>query len=406
VTTAREKARSSSSLREEMVAALERTEAIRSRSVRHAFRAVPRELFVPEIVARDGLPGIYRPELALATASDSRGVAISSSSAPQIMALMLEALQLRAGQRVLEVGTGTGYNAALLASLVGEGGQVISVDIEAAFARRARRALQQAGYRCRVVVGDGREGWSAGAPYDRIIVTASNDQVPQAWRDQLVEGGVVELPLRLTSALTPQLIVALRREGDLLRSVAVIPGVFMALRPRGGADSPIDFGPALRAWTSSSGRPTMLAALEGEVLSKLSPTAHRRLLALLLGDSRRLRSLPAASAHGLIMFLNLSGIPNMARVSACGRLGVAILGPLGRSIAGVTWAAGQPGRVEAWGDEPAQRLLFRHIQRWERLGSPTLQDLQLTVSYGTKKKVGPWRTLQGHGSIVAIDWAT
>ncbi len=88
-------------------------------SVRKAFQAVPRELFVPEIVTRDGLAAIYRPELPLATATDSRGVAISSSSAPEIMALMLEALGLRPGQRVLEVGTRCGNGPRQLGSLPG-----------------------------------------------------------------------------------------------------------------------------------------------------------------------------------------------------------------------------------------------------------------------------------------------
>jgi protein-L-isoaspartate(D-aspartate) O-methyltransferase len=94
-------AASSASLRKAMVATLERTGAVRTRSVRRAFLAVPRELFVPEIVARDGLAAIYRPELALATATDSRGMAISSSSAPMIMAPMLEALHLHPGPGVL-----------------------------------------------------------------------------------------------------------------------------------------------------------------------------------------------------------------------------------------------------------------------------------------------------------------
>lgn len=71
-----------------MIESLDRMGAIRSRSVRRVFQSVPRELFVPEIAARDGLAAIYRPEVALATATDSRGTPISSSSAPVIMALM------------------------------------------------------------------------------------------------------------------------------------------------------------------------------------------------------------------------------------------------------------------------------------------------------------------------------
>jgi len=104
---------------------------------------------------------------------------------------------------------------------------VTSVDIEAAFVRRAKRALVAGGYSCRVVVGDGRQGWAAGAPYDRIIVTAASDGIPSAWRDQLVDGGLVQLPLRLTSAVLPQAIATFRREGETLRSVAILSGAFM-----------------------------------------------------------------------------------------------------------------------------------------------------------------------------------
>ena len=97
---------------------LERMGAIRTRPVRRAFQTVPRELFVPEIATRDGLAAVYRHEVALATATDSRGTPISSSSATVIMALMLEDLDIHPGHRVLEIGAGTGYNAALLKSLL------------------------------------------------------------------------------------------------------------------------------------------------------------------------------------------------------------------------------------------------------------------------------------------------
>ena len=225
--------RSSTSLRKELIETLDRMGALRSRSVRGAFRTVPRELFVPEIAARDGLTAVYRPEVALATATDSRGTPISSSSAPVIMALMLEDLDIRPGHRVLEIGAGTGYNAALLRTLVGPQGRVTSLDIEAAFVRRAKRALATGGYPCRVVQGDGREGWAAGAPYDRIIVTAASDGIPLAWRNQLVDGGLVQLPLRLTSGVLPQVVATFRREKETLRSVAILSGAFMVLRDSG-----------------------------------------------------------------------------------------------------------------------------------------------------------------------------
>ncbi len=185
--------RSSKRLRRELVERLERDGSLTDAAVRKAFLAVPRERFVPETVARDGLEAVYRNQVILTT-RDERGMWTSSSSQPSIMASMLERLELCEGQRVLEVGAGTGYNGALLAELVGPGGRVVSVELEPLTARGARRAL--AGFApVKVVEGDGRQGFERGAPYDRIIVTASGAEVPSALFEQLVEGGLLELPL-------------------------------------------------------------------------------------------------------------------------------------------------------------------------------------------------------------------
>ena len=397
-------AQSSTSLRRGMVASLERAGAVRSGPVRRAFRGVPRELFVPEIAARDGLAAIYRPELALATAKDSRGMAISSSSAPIIMGLMLEALRLSPGQKVLEIGAGTGYNAALLKSLVGDAGRVTSVDIESSFARRARRALADAGYSCRIVVGDGRDGWAPGAPYDRIVVTAASGAVEQVWRDQLIDGGLIELPFRVTSGFLPQLVVTFRREGDSLRSVAVLSGMFMALRDREGANSPIDHDPTLRVVTGEEGRSAVSASLSGQALSKLSVTARQRALALLLGKGRRLRTFPSASGLGLITFLQLSGVGHLAHCSVGERYGVAIVGPGGSSVLTLTRTPGQSVWMQVWGQEPAEHLISTHVEGWERLGGPALNDLRLTVSFGASAPRHAWRTLRRGDSVVTMDW--
>jgi protein-L-isoaspartate(D-aspartate) O-methyltransferase len=403
--TVREK-RSSASLRKEMVESLDRTGAIRSRSVRRVFQTVPRELFVPEIARRDGLAAIYRPDVALATAVDRRGIPISSSSAPAIMALMLEDLDIRPGHRVLEIGAGTGYNAALLKSLVGPRGRVISLDIETSFVRRARRALAAGGYSCRVVVGDGREGWASGAPYDRIIVTAASDRVARAWRDQLVDGGLVQLPLRLTSAALPQVVATFRRDRDLLRSVVIVSGSFMVLRSSDGADSPADIDPTLRALIRTKKSANGFIALDGEALSHLSTTAGKRILTLLLGESHRLRTLPTQSALGLITFLQLSEIPNLMRFTFGNRYGAALVGPRAASVAAITRALGEPGRIEQWGDGRAAESLSTYVQRWEQFGSPTLRELQLTVRFGSKSGEPGirWRELHRADSIVQIDW--
>src|SRR5215472_11009728 len=117
-----------------------------SRAVEAAFRAVPRHVFLPEMVATEA----YQDEAFVVKTGDD-GMPVSSSSQPAIMAIMLEQLGLARGNRVLEIGAGTGYNAALMAFLVGTGGSVVTVDIDADLAARARAKLVAAGY-ARVLV--------------------------------------------------------------------------------------------------------------------------------------------------------------------------------------------------------------------------------------------------------------
>lgn len=387
-----------------MVAKLVAEGGIRTEPVRAAFETVPRELFVPEIAAREGLEAVYRSDEALVTATDDHGVPISSSSAPAIMAPMLEELQLGPGLRVLEVGAGTGYNAALLTRLVSDDGTVTSIEVDDRFADRARRALAQGGYPCRVVVGDGHHGWHEGSPFDRIIATASCDHVPRAWRDQLVDGGLVELPLRLTDTFLPQLITCFRRVGDELHSTAIIGGAFMGLRSPGSSASPSRSVPRLAA-SAGGPAPRFLRSLEGEGVGALSSTAGRRALASLLGPSRRLRTLPRSGADALNTFLALSGNPPVVSCTIDARVGVAVVAPEGSSIVAVSRASGQPGQVEAWGDDQAEVLFDRHFEGWEAAGRPTLTDLRVTVSYSGHDAAHHWRTFPRSDSTIALDWA-
>jgi protein-L-isoaspartate(D-aspartate) O-methyltransferase len=151
-------------------------------SVMNAMRRVPRHLFVPEAVR--------------AAAYQDRALPIgheATISAPTIVALMTELLDPRPGLRVLEVGTGSGYQAAVLAGLVGE---VYSVEIVEPLALSAAERLATLGYRNVIVrAGDGYAGWPERAPFDRIIVTAAAPHVPQPLIDQLRPGGRLVIPV-------------------------------------------------------------------------------------------------------------------------------------------------------------------------------------------------------------------
>ncbi|MFC5185665.1 methyltransferase domain-containing protein [Actinomadura harenae] len=156
-------------------------------------------------------------------------VSTSSSSAPFIMARLIEALDVRPGMRVLEIGTGTGYNAAVLAHLVGVE-KVVSIEIDPVVASRARAALESAGFRVKVVVGDGELGHAAGAPYDRVIATASAHTVPHAWVEQTRPGGLILVPLAPTVHPEWPLAALKVQEDGMAQGRCVGPSPFMPLR--------------------------------------------------------------------------------------------------------------------------------------------------------------------------------
>ncbi len=197
---------------------------IRTPRVEAAFRAVRRRLFLPG-VAQD----IAYSNGVVVTKQRENGESISASSQPAIMAIMLEQLALEPGHRVLEIGAGTGYNAALLAHIVGETGRVVTVDIDEDLAEGARAHLAAAGLgRVGVVCADGGQGYAESAPYDRIILTVGAWDIVPAWWEQLKPGGRLVLPLSITRQVVRS--VAFERKEDHLASVSVTPCGFMMLR--------------------------------------------------------------------------------------------------------------------------------------------------------------------------------
>jgi len=140
-------------------------------------------------------PVITQVDFGEAPSGQKSSVPSSSCSQPSIVADMLEALNVRPGQSVLEIGTGTGWNAALLSHLVGEHGRVVTIEVDRRLARDARHSLANSGYHPVVIAGDGLEGYLPGAPYDRVISTAAlRELVPRAWLDQLRPGGRLVTP--------------------------------------------------------------------------------------------------------------------------------------------------------------------------------------------------------------------
>jgi len=377
-------------LRRQLVSDLEAKGALRSERVRDAFLSVPRERFLAQV--ERGLHEIYKDE-AIVTKRDAQGMPRSSSSQPSLMAEMLEQLDVQPGQRVLEIGAGTGYNAALLAHIVGRRGRVTSIDVDAELARRARRCLREAGYSAAIKVGDGRNGHPDGAPYDRIIVTACADEVPNAWLEQLAEGGRLELPLRLDpDGAAIQVIPTLERRGEDLRSTGLTWGGFMPLhRGDGGWRPP---SAALGVSRQAKGQPTMLASVSGAGVEQLSGEGARRLLAAILtraGTPRRsgMTDLSGSRPPLVLLYLMLN-IPASRRVSVTqdGRLGIGVIHPRRQSLALVSlrtpWQSGADSRarwrLDAYGeDDAAAAELNDLLDQWERLRRAGRTKLELTA---------------------------
>jgi protein-L-isoaspartate(D-aspartate) O-methyltransferase len=201
--------------REAMVDHLLTDGMITSPLVEAAFRSVHRHRFVP-----DGTPlaVAYNPAESVATKRDEHGRIISSVSAPFIQAQMIEQGELQQGMTVLEIGSG-GYNAALLAEVVGPDGRVVSVDIDADVTDRASALLNANGYRGRVTVvqADAEHGLPELGAFDAVIVTVGAWDIAPAWIRHLTPGGRLVVPLRMNGVTRS---IGFRRESDHLVSTS------------------------------------------------------------------------------------------------------------------------------------------------------------------------------------------
>jgi len=161
--------------------------------IRRALLTVPRHLFAE---GDADLEAAYKDQDAIVTKRNERGLALSSLSAPWLQALMIRQAAVRPGLRVLEIGSG-GYNAALLREVVGDNGQVVTVDIDPEVTDRATRTLAAAGYRdVQVITADAEHPLTPARTFDAIIVTVGAWDIPPAWSAQLAPEGRLVVPLR------------------------------------------------------------------------------------------------------------------------------------------------------------------------------------------------------------------
>jgi len=198
--------------RARMVADQIRARGVRDPRVLRAVERVPREVFLPDAQR--------------AEAYEDRPVPIGfgqTISQPYIVAYMTEALKVESSHRVLEIGTGCGYQTAVLAELAAE---VYSIELIAVLAERARRTLDGLGYaNVHVRAGDGHAGWPEHAPFDRILAAAAPPAVPPALIEQLVDGGILVIPV----GVGEQELRVLRKHGGRVELLSTLPVRFVPM---------------------------------------------------------------------------------------------------------------------------------------------------------------------------------
>ncbi|NVL92451.1 MAG: protein-L-isoaspartate(D-aspartate) O-methyltransferase [Desulfobacterales bacterium] len=203
-----------SSLRQNMVTDQIIARGIKDPRVIEAMRKVRRHLFVPEDLRE--------------SAYDDRPLPIGEGqtiSQPYIVAFMTEALNLSPGDNVLEIGTGSGYQAAILAEIARE---VYTVEIRPRLGETARERLNEMGYRnISVKIGDGYKGWPEKVPFDAIIVTCAPEEIPKPLVDQLAEGGRMIIPVGERGGV--QELVLLKKEKGMIREKAVMKVLFVPM---------------------------------------------------------------------------------------------------------------------------------------------------------------------------------
>jgi protein-L-isoaspartate(D-aspartate) O-methyltransferase len=218
---------SADELRAKLADRLVKDGTVRTDAVEAAFRQVPRHLFLPDVP----LVEAYADE-PVYTKHEGDGTRISAASQPKIVAMMLEQLAIEPGERLLELGAATGYNAALMATLTGADGRVTTIDIDEDLVAGAREHLTAASIdNVEAVVADGALGHPETAPFDRVIATVGAHEVPTAWLDQLASGGRLVAPVRLRGCASRSIVF--ERDQDGWRSLGSEMAIFMPLRGLG-----------------------------------------------------------------------------------------------------------------------------------------------------------------------------
>jgi protein-L-isoaspartate(D-aspartate) O-methyltransferase len=387
-------------MRERLATRVVAAHRIGSERVAAALYAVPRHLFLPGQEPE----AAYRDD-AIVTKRDEAGQPISSSSQPAIMAIMLDQLDLVPGQRVLEIGAGTGYNAALISHIVGPSGQVTSVDIDPELVATAREHLACAGFGdVTVACADGAKGYPERAPYDRVIATVGVSDLAPAWLEQAGPRARIVVPLDVRGT---QLSVAFERAdpaapGGPWTSRSLAPCGFMRMRGSlAGPERVVILAPGLFL-LCPDGTPPGEPELDGSALAALlagpsvpHPTGVRAGSAQVfwglglwlaaheprscrLNEERpsrrrgtsggRLAGTPLRGRgwQSTLGILDADGLAVLTAATEPDRSGLLTLGAAGFGPAAAQLAADLAAHVQAWGEMGRRGIAGLHVDAYPR----------------------------------------
>lgn len=354
--------------REQLVSAMRAQGAFADARIEAAFAAVPRHVFLPGTTIEQAYE-----DKAIPTKRDANGLVISSASQPTMIAIMLRQLGLQPGDNVLEIGTATGYNAALMSRLVGPTGRVTSIELDIDLARQAESNLQRAGYGpVTVVQQDGALGYAPRASYDHIISTVGVWDIPHNWRRQLRPTGSLVAPIWLDGVQVSARFVP-QADGTLL-SADNRPCAFVYIR--GGAA-----GPNFRKQIGS----TSLYLITEDV-DDIDPIR----LHTLLSDDHTLQALETRLSvqdywYGFQLYAMLNHPHNVVfamfaviegqKAYGLEGNGLALLSPASAAFAPYQ----DRGNVHAFAGADAFLILQDLLDGWVKIGHPHVNELRLRL---------------------------
>ena len=331
--------------------------------LKQALFNVPRHLFIEQYYDDEEPDGIAQVESPIPTVKQleaiysNRGLMIredphSAASQPTLIFGMLDDLKLTHGCKVLEIGTGSGWNAGLIAFRVGAESLVYSIDLQADLVEKARKHLSSAGFNeVNLRAGDGGLGWD-GETFDRIIVTVGSPDIPPAWIESLAEGGILVMPLKTKGAGDP--ILRLHKQGNTLTGTITRWAGFMDLQG--------NFKSSTENALEPSSDPVVEALLRGE------PT---------------FTPLPAYVGSDCAFYLRLNGEPMETLWEYKEQRGMhSVL--LDRELPAlcVPLSIYEPkpeNRVEAYGNPQGVDRFIKGIEAWINLGSPKITDYHIEL---------------------------